>query len=229
MAAAIAYIQRNYLSVAESTIRTDLGLSVTQAASQAEALYREVDPNAGGAIFGGGSGAQFFGVEARGSRFAYVLDISGSMAGERIELLQRALAASLGGLLDHASFAVVMYNHNALPLGQPGAWTIAGPNAVSATLSAFNSVRPLGATNPVPAFERVMQLSPPPDAIYFMTDGAFSSDVEEALLNIINAAVRPNRVPVHCIMLVERDAAPTMEEIARRTNGTSTHVEGTQN
>ena len=30
MAAAIAYIQRNYLSVAESTIRTDLGLSKEQ-------------------------------------------------------------------------------------------------------------------------------------------------------------------------------------------------------
>ncbi|MGP1310680.1 MAG: hypothetical protein ACTS27_10825, partial [Phycisphaerales bacterium] len=33
---------------------------------------------------GGGGGAKFFGVEARGSRFVYVVDLSGSMDGQRL-------------------------------------------------------------------------------------------------------------------------------------------------
>src|SRR5690606_27432913 len=49
----------------------------------------------GGGI--GGEGASFFGVEASGRRFAYVVDRSGSMTGSKIERLRQELARSVNG------------------------------------------------------------------------------------------------------------------------------------
>ncbi len=184
----------------------------------------DVDTEAGGAVFGGG-GARFFGVEARGSRFAYVLDISGSMDGERMALLRGALAASVGGLLDHAQFLIVMYNHQAIPLGET-AWRRATDAAKSGALAGFNAVDPAGSTNPVPAFRLVFATNPAPDAVYFMTDGAFAEAVTDELLTLIRSASGGKRVPVHCITLVENDSAQTMQTIARITGGSYTHIQG---
>lgn len=187
----------------------------------------DIDTEGGGGVFGGGSGAKFFGVEARGNRFAYVLDISGSMKDERMRLLRGALEASVGGLLDHTQFLIVMYNHEAIPLGEVS-WTKSTSAAKRRQLQAFGLVEPSGSTNPVPAFNEVYAVQPPPDAIYFMTDGAFADAVSEELVRTVSAAtgVGGDRVPVHCITLVERDSALIMDRLARMTGGTYTHIEG---
>ena len=58
-----------------------------------------------GLIGGGGTGSTtFFGVEARGQRFLYIVDISGSMTTQgRLTILTRNLAESIDALPPHTS------------------------------------------------------------------------------------------------------------------------------
>lgn len=185
----------------------------------------DVESIGGGSVFGEG-GAQFFGVEARGSRFAYVLDVSGSMQGERIAELRGALAASINGLYEHARFVVVPYSNTAEPLAE-GEWADGTERLKRKMLGWFNSITPGGGTDPRTAFRVVFDLRPRPDAIYFMTDGVFSS-VEDDLLAMLR---RENQgggrtIPIHCITLIEQGAEATMRRIADESGGTYTHIGG---
>jgi len=185
----------------------------------------DVESIGGGSVFGE-SGAQFFGVEARGSRFAYVLDVSGSMQGNRITELRGALAASINGLFEHARFVVVPYSNTATPLAE-GEWADATDRLKRKMLGWFNSIEPAGGTDPRTAFRVVFDLRPRPDAIYFMTDGVFES-VEDDLLAMLR---RENQgggttIPIHCFTMIERGAETTMRTIATESGGTYTHLGG---
>ncbi len=52
----------------------------------------------------GGGGAKFFGVEARGSRFIFIVDVSGSMEGGKIVTLRSELTKSIDGLAENSLF-----------------------------------------------------------------------------------------------------------------------------
>ena len=79
---------------------------------------------------------------------------------------------------------------------------------------------------PLPAFDLLFELRPRPDAIYFMTDGAFVNP--EAVVAEITRLNRSTGrvVPIHCITFIEREAEETMKEIARQSGGSYTHVTG---
>lgn len=186
----------------------------------------DVGAEGGAAVFeSAGGAARFFGVEARGSRFAYIADISGSMVGDRITALQGELVASIRGLLENTTFSIVLYNSNAVPI--TGArWMPATDRFKRQAEIDVMAIRPSGATNPIPAFERVLAMSPRPDAIYFMTDGKFSQEVEEALVGRILQLNRTGgrQAVIHCITFIEDDAGEIMRAIARATGGSYTHV-----
>ena len=68
-----------------------------------------------------GSGASFFGVEARGNRFAFVVDTSGSMVNDgRLQSLQQELIRSITALFSSSNFFVAFFNSAAAPLGNRG-------------------------------------------------------------------------------------------------------------
>lgn len=113
----------------------------------------------------------FFGRPAVGSRFAFILDMSGSMVGQRWATCTRELGNALTALPPDAEFFVVLFAARiAEPPGQRG-WTKAAPERVAATLAWIGSIRPDGGTYPKQAFERVFSLGGRPDAVYFLTDG----------------------------------------------------------
>ncbi len=173
-------------------------------------------------------GAKFFGVEASGSRFAYIVDVSGSMNGPRIDALKQALGASVVELTQDARFAIVLYSRNADPLTGKN-WVRAGDRQRSEARRKIQTIQAYGDTNPVPAFDIVLRLKPLPDAIYFMTDGQFNAPVEEALLVTVGRMVRSDEgVPIHCITFIERGAERLMRRIARQTGGSYTHISGGQ-
>ncbi len=186
----------------------------------------DVGAEGGSEVFdGSGGAARFFGVEARGSRFAYVADISGSMLGDRIQALRAELIASVRGLLENTTFAIVLYNSKAVPL--TGArWRPATDRFKRQAEIDVAAIQPRGATNPIPAFERVLAMRPRPDAIYFMTDGKFTPEVEAALVGPILKLNRTGgkQAVIHCITFIEDDSADIMRAIARSTGGTYTHV-----
>jgi hypothetical protein len=177
---------------------------------------------------GGGGAASFFGVEARGTRFAYIVDVSGSMAplpGEkqgRISVLQQELTKSLGALADNAEYFVVLYNDQTYTLGGEVKWTNASDSAKRRSREQIEQLEAGGGTEPVPAFTQVFKMRPRPDAIYFMTDGEFAEIYREQI-RMLNGALR---VPIHCISFVSQAGAATMQGIAKDSGGTYTYVPG---
>lgn len=180
----------------------------------------------GGATSGGT--AAFFGVEARGSRFAYVVDLSGSMqVDNKIASLQGALGASIDTLLDHSHFIIVGYNADAVPVTGLD-WSRADNEHRAQARRAVSAMTGAGGTDPRGAFGIVFDMTPRPDAIYFMSDGAFPDEVERDLPRLLDRLAREGQhiVPIHCITFVDRSGEAFMRRVARLTGGSYNHVPG---
>lgn len=185
-------------------------------------------PGLGGSGSGGGA-ASFFGVEARGTRFAYIVDVSGSMdigvgVGElkRIDVLKSELAKSLQALLENAYFFVSLFSTDAKALGGKAEWVGATDAGKAWAKRTVPLIIAEGATEPINAFKMVLRLRPKPDAIYFMTDGEFLVDYVKEIAKL-NAEWR---IPIHCITFVSREGEAAMKEIAKQSGGTYNHVSG---
>lgn len=173
---------------------------------------------------GGGGGARFFGVEARGSRFVYVVDVSGSMQGKRLQSLKIELTNSLDGLLTASSFLVVLFNSDSVPLGGRVKWIDASEPAKRRIYEMLGKVVAGGGTQPEDALDMAFSLKPRPDAIYFMTDGLFDTGVAERITKLNRGDRRP--VPIHCIAFGTRDAEALMRQIAQASGGSYTYIAG---
>lgn len=182
----------------------------------------DVSQSAGMGSGGSGSGsASFFGVEATGSRFVYIVDTSGSMAvGGKMQALQRELVKSVEGLLEAADFLVITYNDSATPLEGRQSWVNADDRGKRFARRAVAKLNSGGGTQPSPAFSLAFAMRPPPEAIYFMTDGEFPEEVA----NDIAALNAEYKVPIHCIAFVSRNSEDLMRRIASQSGGTYTFV-----
>lgn len=113
----------------------------------------------------------FFGQHAIGRRFAFILDMSGSMSGSCWERCVQELTASLSNLPEDVEFCVVLFSSElAEPPGQSG-WMLARHDTVKNVIFWLNKMRPDGGTYPAPAFDRVFSFRGRPDVVYFLTDG----------------------------------------------------------
>lgn len=173
---------------------------------------------------GGGSGpvigkgkASFFGVEAKGYKFVYVVDASGSMFGRRFSKAHAELVASLMALDEHQSFYVIFFNSTDYPQYYPL------PEATLAPVSPKNlqkviewmgtGVTPFGETIPNSAISRALSLQP--DAIFLLSDGEFS----ESAAYVVRQENYRN-VPIHTIAFESELGAFSLSQIARMTRGT---------
>jgi hypothetical protein len=169
---------------------------------------------------GGGGGASFFGIEASGNRFAYVVDVSASMDELRMSALKRELTRSIDRLLETSEFMVVKYSTESRLVGPGNGWQTASANTKREMKALIELLQPEENTLPVPAFNIVFAHRPRPDAIYFMTDGDFSDDDADAIIDLS----RGHKVIVHCICLGFQGGEPRMRKIAKATRGTYTFV-----
>ncbi len=191
----------------------------------------------------GGAGASFFGLEAQGRRFVYIIDVSGSMDSEafdnfsRLEVTRSELSRSVSGLLETSEFAVLLFARDAGSLYARRWIPATDRNKIDARSRiaslATDDVRRWGVnrpqgTDPRDAFEDAFRMRPLPDALYFMTDGEFDEAVIEFIANLNRRA----RLPVHCVLFTEPDSSvqaasePRMREIARQSGGRYTLVDG---
>ncbi|MFM9956557.1 MAG: VWA domain-containing protein [Phycisphaerales bacterium] len=193
------------------------------------------DGGDGGSGVGGGGGdggAKFFGIEARGKRFAYLCDVSGSMDEERLSALKRELENSIAELSPSSSFSVILFSSDARILTGDG-WLEANPTNKAKTKTLLRAVQSYGGTMPLPGFALLFSsLRPRPDAVYFMTDGQILErpQDEDKMVAQITALSRsgPKAVPVHCVTMIETSSRQVMEKIARTTGGKYRHVSGAQ-
>ncbi|MCC6283852.1 MAG: hypothetical protein IT439_00915 [Phycisphaerales bacterium] len=180
-------------------------------------------PGIGEGSGGSGGGASLFGVEASGRRFAFIIDVSGSMAYEgKIEALRAQLASSLEGLVENAEFCVMLFSNGAFPLGGRAGWIEANPREKARARQSISALTPSGGTFPEEAFVEVFKLKPAPDAIYFLTDGEF----DPAVVTTVNSINKSPTIPIHCISFVNPVAGAAMKQIAQASGGTYTHVPG---
>lgn len=179
---------------------------------------------------GGGGSTKFFGVEARGSRFAYVVDVSGSMnfeGGRKLAELKKQLTATISGMLEHMSFFVVAFNQDShVVSGGKLAWVKATPDQKQLLQEKVDMLKADGGTQPLRSLEQVFRLSARPDAVYLMTDGAFDDPPADvfAMLNRVNKGAR--RVPIHCIGFGDAVDEEVLRKIATDSGGTYRHVKG---
>ena len=209
--------------MAEDAPSADLAVDAT--AANLEATNAGSMPTLGGSgdgtgddtLGGGSAGTSFFGVSSRGSRFAYVVDVSGSMGQQRkIHIAMRELARSISELPDYAYFYVVLFSTDAQTPPMQSGWTRAKPNTVRNFIRWFGRVEPRGGTNPRPAFNSVFSLDERPDVIFFMTDGRITNFTADELPSTKS---RGKNVVINTIAFGNPASQDLLRAIARQTGG----------
>ncbi len=173
---------------------------------------------------------QFFGIQAQGGCFAFILDISLSMAGERLAYCKRELIQALNGLPEHASFGVFLYADTVYtPSGQNN-WFHADPFTVQQISAWVSSIGVKPYTRPAPAFRKAFSYPTPPNVIFFLTDGelfrftartcgritgARSPGFIKSTLTTLFTNREPGPVPViHTIALGDEASTGVLKQIA---------------
>jgi hypothetical protein len=171
----------------------------------------------GDTLGGGGAGTSFFGVSSRGSRFAYIVDVSGSMRQNRkLDVCLRELARSIETLPDYAYFFVALYSNNVTTPPYQNDWERARRNTTSRLIRWLNEVDPHGGTRPAPAFHLVFNLETRADVVFFLTDGLIPPDTARVVAELNS---RGRRVVVNTIAFGDPTSQDLLKEIARSSGG----------
>ena len=188
------------------------------------------------AAAGGGASvptnASFFGAEATGNCFCYVIDSSGSMRGGAWESARSEVLRSLGSLKANQRFYIIFFNQELDLVPEPGEKEPAR-SALYATRENLEHARKWIDTikidrgwPPTDALEHAIGLEP--DAIYLLTDGVTQVDVPGFLESknrvqdlILGEQVR---VPIHAIAYYSLDGQQLMQQIAAENKGQFIYV-----
>lgn len=185
----------------------------------------------GGATPGqsGSASGSFFGIEAGGHQFVYVLDMSNSMKGRRFDRATAELVRSVEQLGPHQEFYVLLFSNGTTQmfgrsesLPKPIAATMENKKRMADWLpKAFRG----GGTDPREALRIAMRLNP--SAIFMLSDGEFNghkNQKRENLLggnadafSIVQAAF--SKTPIHSIAFEDRSSRDNMKRLAEMTKG----------
>lgn len=194
-----------------------------------------IDSNARGGLQSEASGSttEFFGTEASGDRFVFVIDCSGSMS--ELFLWERAvteLGKSLEKLSEEHHVMVLLYNSQTIPMfnGDPEKLemlpvTFKFRKALGEWLG---QQKPFGKTKPAHALSYSLTLNP--DAIFLLSDGQIADNSLQVLaaLNLPRQSEEggtEGKVPVHTISLGPNElGVVVMQMIAADNEGEFTRV-----
>lgn len=125
----------------------------------------------------GQAGVTFFGARGYGNDFVFVMDVSGSMGernGGRLKRAQDELIKSIRQLQPENRFYLIVFNSGARQMfGNKGKAKLitATLENKSRVIGWIRKLKPGGGTNPTAALELAGSLGP--DAVFFLSDGAF--------------------------------------------------------
>ena len=159
-----------------------------------------------------GGTTSFFGLKARGTKFIYVVDCSGSMNGRKLLAAKAELYRSINAYKSSMQFYIIFYNSN--PNSMPGGELVSAAEANKR--KAFNWVERIsagGGTNPAPAILAALELKP--DAIWLLSDGLFSQQA----CDVIQQANTKNRVQIHTIAFHDNNGEAPLKRIAQENRG----------
>lgn len=163
--------------------------------------------------------ANFFGVEAKGKNFIFVVDTSGSMSkNDRYLRCRTELLRSIGALKPQQKFFVAFFNHTTFAMPE-NKLVPAVAAQITRTQEWCKLAVPSGGTDPSDGLMRALKLKP--DAIYLLTDGDFDPAIIDRL-KYAQAERKP--IPIHTICFESLSGAPVMEAIAKMTGATYLYV-----
>ncbi len=160
----------------------------------------------------GDTEVSFFGTKGTGSRFVYVIDHSGSMAGAQLDMAKREVLNGLLFLKKNHQFNVYFYDHRFM------SWDTkliaATEEKKKAATQFIKKISPAGGTAPEPALKEAVALKP--QYVFFLTDGEFSMNWD-AMCAFANS----NKVRINVIQFGESRTRPNdmLEQLAKRTQG----------
>jgi hypothetical protein len=199
------------------------------------------------AALGPAVAATFFGVPSLAQRFGFVLDMSGSMSGQRWSACVKQLAKALEGLTEGSEIFVVLFSDHLATPTKEAVWVSASQEWKQTVLDWVSRVSPSGGTFPQPAFDLIFSLPVRPDVIYFLTDGEFASPspsrlqkqchgigtgVLSTLGNLIikkDESKGPPPTIINTITLDDPSGASMCKDIARKAGGQYVHVSSGDN
>lgn len=162
------------------------------------------------------STVSFFGATAGGNDFVFVVDLSGSMTGDRFVRAEAELERSVKSLYEPQRFYVIFFNQIDYLMPTQGMVPATGLNQRDA-IRWFRTAECGGGTEPLTALQEAVRLKP--NAIFFLTDGEF----DPAVVSLIQPdGVKP--VPIHCIAFASRQGEVLLKMIAQLSGGSYRYV-----
>jgi len=216
-------VQTEATSDSFSTDQTMLtaDLSTTSLNASTQSMTPSLAGGGGGGMEGGmggsGGGTSFFGISSVGSRFCYIVDISGSMNQQgRLGAAISELTKSLKKLPDFARFYVLFYSNRVVEPSIQKGWNSARSSTIRRMEKEFDSLHARGGTIPEPAFQKAFSLDPLPEVIFFLTDGEISGFTAEKLRTIMP---KRHKFVVNTIAFGNSANQTDMIDIAKATGG----------
>jgi hypothetical protein len=189
--------------------------------------------------------ANFFGLEATGNIFCFVVDCSGSMRGDPFVATKQELLKTISQLKPTQRFCVFFFNQKLFPMSleaQPATTATPAsddfrPVAVYATpenlarLQLWMETIPIGTGGPPnQALKLAIELEP--DSIFLLTDGVTRSDVAGSLLKSNRQEDELDgpqiRCPIHTIGFYSREGEALLQRIATENGGQYRYVPNPQ-
>ena len=165
----------------------------------------------------------FFDIAAKGTRFAYVVDRSGSMYDHgAIRVAKEELVVSLAALEQTQQFQVLFYNQGLLELtGSGDRPQMQWATDINRTLARqfISTVQPDGGTDHMPALKKALRYQP--DHLFFLTD-ADQPILSARELNEIKTT-NNGRTKIHCVEFgkgPEISGDNFLKKLARDNDGT---------
>lgn len=174
---------------------------------------KEETRQGGGFLGKGDAEISFFGAKGKGSRFVYVIDHSGSMAGLPLEVAKKEMLNGLDLLKEHHKFNVIFYDDQFISWTNGKLFPATDKNKKDAKRF-VNGVPPAGGTVPEPAL--VQAIDAKPEYIFFLTDGEFSLNLDQMC-----AFANKNKVHINVIQFGGNSTPKSLllQELAKRTKG----------
>ena len=149
--------------------------------------------------------------------------MSGGSSTTRMDRAKNELRRSLRALPDFAKFLIVFYNDGLVIPPDLDTWKTARTTTVRKFNRWLEKLEPDGGTEPLPAFQRVLSESSPPDVIFFLTDGAISSMTAEEV-DMLNR--RGLKTVINTIAFGDDSSQERLKKIAEDSGGVYRYVSG---
>ena len=164
-------------------------------------------------------GVSFFGTKAKGNRFVFIIDKSGSMGQQgRFQRAKTELVRTLKSLPRDAHFMVYFFSSDfeKLPFIEVDKMPTAVPENIRMAEDWINGRSVMGGTNPIGALADGFRLKP--DTVWLLTDGRFANDG-----NVLNRLRRLNpntKARINTVAIMDPAGENVLKQIAGQHDGT---------